>query len=186
MHKMIFAHGLESSPKGTKAIYLGELFGAFTPMLRHLGLKGQIDAISTLLNDGDPAVLVGSSLGGLAALGATVKCPEQVAHLLLLAPAVGTGRRKDAFKEAEKERPGMRQEVCQISKLSIPKDVPATILHGLEDDVVDAKDVLDFADRSPSSRLILVHDDHPLSHSKALILSLADRAASGKDLLLID
>ncbi len=184
MTNMIFAHGLESSPLGTKAIYLKEQFGAISPMLRHLGLKRQVDAIEALLADLGPAVLIGSSLGGLAALGAAVKCPQQVTHLFLLAPAVGTGQKKDAFKEAEKERPGMRKEVLEISALSIPNDVPATILHGLEDDVVDARDVLDLAVRSPSSRLILVHDDHPLSNSKDLILSIAGRAAKDQETLI--
>lgn len=184
MRKVIFAHGLESSPKGTKAIYLKDHFGAFTPPLYELGLKAQIETIEGMLRDGEPAVLVGSSLGGLTALGAAIRCPKQIAHLVLLAPAVGTGRRENAFADAEMTRPGLCSEVLEMDGLEIPSIVPATIIHGIEDDVVKTKDVLSLCVRSGSARLILVHDDHPLSQSKELILSVVGRARDDNDPLI--
>lgn len=183
MRRVLFAHGLSSSPGGTKATYLKERFGAVSPPLFELGLGAQAEALCDLLKDGEPAVLVGSSLGGLAALGAAARCPEKIAHLLLLAPAVGTRVHEEAFIEAEKKRPGLRREVLRFSELSVPPEIPATIIHGLADIVVRAEDVLDLCRRSPSSRLVLIHDDHPLSSSKELILKVASRVATGREAL---
>ncbi len=169
--RVIFAHGLESSPGGTKATYLKESFGAFTPELFRLGLEEQIDALVSVLNETPKNILVGSSLGGLAALGAVQQCPERIAHLVLLAPAVGVHKRPDAFVEAEKTRPGLRKESEEISKLSVPTSVPTTIIHGIHDEVVDKYDVVELCARSTSSTLILVQDDHMLVKSKQRIIS---------------
>lgn len=181
--RVIFAHGLKSSPKGTKAIYLRQELGAVAPALFELSPHAQAKKLGTLLGH-EPAVLVGSSLGGLAALEAANLFARRVSHLVLLAPAVGTGRHEEAFVEDEQTRPGLRREVVEIGGLAVPKDVPATIIHGVEDDVVDTNDVLDLFRRSPSARLILVHDDHPLTRSKDLILSVVRRAAAGPDRLV--
>ena len=55
------------------------------------------------------------------------------------------------------------------------------MIHGLEDDVIRLDDVLDLVRRSPAARLILIHDDHPLSRSRELILAAVRRAAEGRD-----
>ena len=51
MRRIIFLHGMESSPEGTKATYLKEQFGAISPALRHLGLREQVDLASKYLID---------------------------------------------------------------------------------------------------------------------------------------
>lgn len=181
MYPVIFAHGLESSPEGTKASYLRERFGALTPLLRELDLDGQVDALGDLLFRGEHSVVVGSSLGALAALGAAQRVPEKIAHLVLLAPAVGVEHRADVFREAVKDRPGIYEQAMRISSFSVPTIIPCTIVHGLGDDVVRWVDVVNLSLRSPSSRLILVHDDHPLRASGDLILSVVEMAASGQD-----
>jgi thioesterase domain-containing protein len=183
MRKVLFAHGLESSPKGTKATYLAERFGAVSPALFEFGLEKQVQTIVDALRSDEPMVLIGSSLGGLAALGAANQCPEQIAHLVLLAPAVGTGRNKEAFREAEQKRTGLRSEVLRFSSLAIPGSLPATIIHGLRDDVVRAIDVLELGRRSPSARLIMIPDDHPLRESKELIIKVVERVANDQDAL---
>jgi alpha/beta superfamily hydrolase len=178
--KVIFLHGMESSPKGTKATYLGEQFDAISPALRRLRLTEQVDATQQILDE-NPAVIIGSSLGGLAAIGLANRCPARISHLILLAPAVGTFSRV-SFAEEEKIRPGLYQEVCEFAKLTIPEEVPTTIIHGLEDTVVDSAAVIGLCTRSKSSNLILVHDDHPLSNSRRLITTVVGRAANNRSI----
>ncbi|MDJ0764445.1 MAG: YqiA/YcfP family alpha/beta fold hydrolase [Myxococcota bacterium] len=187
MHAVIFAHGLDSSPGGTKASYLRERFGTVTPPLRDLGLAAQADTLAALAHQHQPCILVGSSLGGLAALGAAVRVPTgHIAHLVLLAPAVSAWRNKGAFQAAEQTRPGLLAEALRMEQLSIPETIAATLIHGIEDDVVCADDVIALAVRSRSSRLVLIHDDHRLAQSKALILSVIGAVASGQDPLASD
>jgi uncharacterized protein len=181
MLKSIFAHGLESSPDGTKATYLRQTLDTTTPPLGHLELPDQVETLIGLMKDQSQVVLVGSSLGGLTALGASIALSETVAHLVLLAPAVGVWRKKDAFAQAHKTRPSLLEDVRRFSDLSIPKKIPTTIIHGFEDDVVALADVSDLAHRSQSARLLLVHDDHSLHSSKELILSVVSRAVAGND-----
>ncbi|MCP4199833.1 MAG: alpha/beta fold hydrolase [Proteobacteria bacterium] len=180
MRKVIFLHGIESSPKGTKATYLGEQFGAVSPALRHLRLNEQVGATRQLLGE-DTAVIVGSSLGGLTALGLAITCPENISHLILLAPAVGTFSQA-SFAEEEKIRPGLYREVCEFATFTIPKEVPCTMIQGLEDSVVDPAAVIGLCTRSKSSHLILVHDDHPLSRSQQLITAVVGRAANNRSI----
>ncbi len=183
--RVIFAHGLESSPNGTKATYLREHLGAVTPSLFRLDLFDQAGALEKEMQKDQPNVLVGSSLGGLAAMKAAARCPSQIAHLILLAPAVSSWRHKETFQEAEKTRPGLYLQSFELSELSIPEDVPATIIHGIEDEVVLTEDVVSLCIRSPSSRLVLLHDDHSLSGSRDTILSAVSRAASGDDPIVL-
>ena len=185
MLSTIFAHGLESSPGGTKAVYLKEHFGTFSLQLYDLVLSFQVDVLEEALARSEQSVLIGSSLGGLASLGVANRCPDRIAHLVLLAPAVSCHRREDAFEEAEKSRPGIREEAIEMQKLSVPAMIPTTIIHGLEDEIVLAEDVLSLGARSPSARLVFVHDDHPLSGSRDLILSTIGRAVAGSDPLIL-
>ena len=184
MRRIIFAHGLMSSPDGTKATFLREQFGAHAPALFHLGLKAQVDALESELAADNRSVVVGSSLGGLAGLGLANRCPERIAHLVLLAPAVSVFRHEDAFEEVEKERPGLHAEAVELARLPIPHSVPASIIHGMEDDVVLFEDVVALAARSPSARLVLVHDDHQLTGSRDLILSVVGKTAADGDSLM--
>ena len=181
MLKIVFAHGLEGSPHGTKATYLREAFGATAPELASLGLDDQVSRLTEALDPRRETVLIGSSLGALAALGLVQENAERIAHLILLAPAVGTHKLTDAFRQAEQHRPGMRDAVERYSELAIPRGLPATILHGLLDEIVPLDDVLGLFRRSPSSRLVLTHADHSLIQCKREILSLAARAAHGRD-----
>jgi pimeloyl-ACP methyl ester carboxylesterase len=175
---------MEGSPQGTKATFLREELGAVSPWLGELGLIAQVEALTEAIGDDGPAVVVGSSLGGLSALGLAVSHAELIAHLVLLAPAVGMARRAELRPEVERLRPGLFDESREFSGLAVPPQLPATVVHGLEDDVVLLGDVLELVQRSPSARLILVHDDHPLRGSRDLILELVRCASQGRDPLV--
>jgi pimeloyl-ACP methyl ester carboxylesterase len=184
VRRIVFAHGLEGSPDGTKATYLRQELGAVSPWLGELGLDGQVRELTETVSNGEPAVLVGSSLGALSALGLVASRPDLVSHLVLLAPAVGVARKDELRNEIEERRPGLFDEVRRYSTLAVPPDLPATVIHGLKDDVIRLDDVLELARRSPSARLILVHDDHPLHGSKDLILQVVRRVANDLDPLI--
>ena len=169
--KIVFAHGMEGSPRGTKATYLRQKLGAVAPWLGELDLDGQVDRLAEEIGGGPPAVVVGSSLGGLAVLGLAVREPHLVSRLVLLAPAVGMDRFEGMDPAAEERRPGLFAQSRKYSALAIPPQIPATVIHGLEDDVIRLEDVLGLVRRSPSARLIAVHDDHALRGSRELILS---------------
>jgi hypothetical protein len=174
--RLVFAHGLEGSPDGTKATWLREEFGAVAPWLGGSGLDDQVRLLAAVVGGDGPAAVVGSSLGGLAVLGLACRHPELVHRLVLLAPAVGTARLLSALPEVEARRPGLAAEVERFSTLAVPETIPAAIVLGTRDEVVRLEDVLALHARSPSARLILVHDDHALSGSRELICSLAREA----------
>jgi hypothetical protein len=98
---ILYLHGFASSPEGRKVAALKELLDprAFrivapdlnVPSFRELDFAAIVQVARTEAKSQAPAVLVGSSLGALAALEASrlgVRAP-----LLLIAPAVGFGRR---------------------------------------------------------------------------------------------
>jgi alpha-beta hydrolase superfamily lysophospholipase len=176
MARLVFAHGLEGSPDGAKATYLRETLGAVAPWLGASGLDEQVRVLAEAAGDDGPAVVIGSSLGGLAALGLACRQPALVGRLILLAPAVGTARLLAAHPEAEARRPGLAAAVTRFSELAVPGSVPATIVFGIRDGLIRLEDVLALHARSPSARLIVVHDDHALTGSREPILSLAREA----------
>ncbi len=181
MLNVIFAHGLESSPQGTKSVYLRDGLNASTPALFQFDLEQQVLVLQKQLANAGQSVLVGSSLGGLAALGVATRSPELIAHLVLLAPAVGVHRRPDCFANARHTRPTLPEQARQFSAYAVPPSVAGTIIHGLMDDVVSTDDVLELTRRSPNTRLVLVQDDHSLHRCKSLILSVTRRAAEQSD-----
>jgi pimeloyl-ACP methyl ester carboxylesterase len=176
MTRLVFAHGLEGSPQGTKATYPREDLGAATPWLGDAGLEEQVRILAEAAGDEGPAVVIGSSMGGLAALGLACRQPALVGRLILLAPAVGTARLLASHPEVEVRRPGLAAEVARFSELAVPEALPAQIVLGIRDELVRLEDVLALHARSPSARLVLVHDDHALGASRELILSLTREA----------
>ena len=180
MTRIVFAHGLEGSPDGTKATYLRDKLGAVTPWLGEFNLDDQVGALEKEIPQGSDAVVVGSSLGGLAALGFAVRHSDRIRHLVLLAPAVGMHRYASVSPEVEQKRPGLFEQSKKFGALSVPPSIRTTVIHGLNDEVIARQDVIDLVERSPSATLLLVHDDHTLSSSRELILHVVERAMSGK------
>jgi pimeloyl-ACP methyl ester carboxylesterase len=106
-------------------------------------LKNRMDKLDRLLSDKTSVVIVGSSFGGL--MGALFACqnPIRVRKLVLLAPALSA-------KEFE---PYLKRRI----------DVPVTIFHGSNDDVIPAGPVHETARRIFRNLTFhLVEDDHLL------------------------
>jgi pimeloyl-ACP methyl ester carboxylesterase len=140
----LFIHGLESSGHGTKGVFFRErypdmiiedFFGTFPK---------RMEKLEALLENRNNLILVGSSYGGLMAAVYACLHEEQVAKLILLAPAINLEP----------------YEPYQNKKLHMP----VTIVHGLQDDVVPLSVVREIAGRSFADLdFQTVEDDHPLS-----------------------
>ncbi len=154
MTRVIFCHGLESGPHGTKYTALKEAgFDVTAPDFRGEDLATRIGHLLVVLAETNrEVVLVGSSYGGAVAVAVTAIGPERVKALVLCAPAL-------AHEELGGEAPA-------------PK-VPTTILHGTEDDVVPVSVSLDYYMKNPHVSLNMVPDGHRLGSPESLDLLVA-------------
>jgi len=145
--KILFLHGLESGPHGSKYQALKSVFEeVLAPDCS--GIKNELERLKIIRreieNSSEPFLVVGSSMGGLMALLLQQVEPEKVAGMVLCAPAV--------------HRPAA--ETLNLETLP-----PTIVIHGTRDDVVPFAVSQVFGDR-----LIAVDDDHRLSHSLAEIV----------------
>lgn len=65
---ILFFHGLESGPLGTKARWLAARFGAITPQLDTRTFAAALDGARAALVEARPRVVVASSFGGAVAV----------------------------------------------------------------------------------------------------------------------
>jgi predicted peptidase len=145
--KILFLHGLESGPHGSKYQALNEIFGAvLAPDCT--GVKDESERMKIIQNDisreDEQFLVVGSSMGGLMALLLQKENPERVAGLVLCAPAIH------------------RSAAENLDLNHLP---PTIVIHGTRDEVVPLE-----ASRPFGKRLIEVDDDHRLSNSMPEIL----------------
>lgn len=146
--KIVFLHGLETGPHGSKYQALKKMFGeVISPDCE--GVKDpqqRLTIIKQALKDqAGPFLVVGSSAGGLMALLLQREDPR-VKGLVLCAPALHT-----EFAES-------------LTAEGLPETV---IIHGLSDDVVPIE-----SSRSFGAPLVEVDDGHRLNDSLALIIRL--------------
>ncbi|TKJ27104.1 MAG: hypothetical protein CEE42_03310 [Promethearchaeota archaeon Loki_b31] len=128
MKNIIFIHGLESSGKGFKGVYLKKLIPEIlTPDFIEFDQKKSINdllekrmaQLKSILREKDLWVLIGSSFGGLMGALYTLQNPKKVKRLILLAPY-------------------LEPSVLDLEKYN-PVDVPVIAYHGKNDDVVRLK-----------------------------------------------
>lgn len=160
MAKVLFLHGLESGPHGSKYRALVEEFGEGVLAPDCEGVY-DVDARYALVEEATRGerdlLVVGSSFGGLMASLLASEHPERVAACILMAPAL-----HDKWPEA----------VAKINK--VPERT--VIIHGLDDDVVPMT-----ASRAHAAkhgvRLLEVADDHRLKKHAHLMVRVARRMA---------
>ncbi|MHC4599735.1 MAG: alpha/beta fold hydrolase [Planctomycetota bacterium] len=155
---IVFAHGLEGSPNGSKIRTLREAgFEVQAPDFTGLPLASRV-ALLLEATEGKRSILAGSSYGGLAACVVAARYPERFSGLLLCAPAFNVA-------EAPAEDP---------TALCAPDGLPTIIVHGLRDDVVPPEVSRLYRDRSgPHVRLWEVDDGHRLAESRDVIVEAA-------------
>ncbi len=142
---VVFAHGKESGPWGTKITYLAETargrgFEVISPDYSHTHDPGaRVAQLLTLAPRAKRLVLVGSSMGGYVSAQACAALKPQA--LFLMAPALYF--------------PGWDEE---------PEGIPAlcSVVHGWNDDIVPMERGLRFA-KSHHASLHLLNSDHGLN-----------------------
>ncbi len=164
--KMAFFHGLDSSPEGTKGTLLRKRYGEIYAPLFPADVDERIRIVESGLKD--PALIVGSSLGGLTALLYAMKHKDLVKGLVLLAPAVGF------FDGAvlNSEQSG------RLDSIYVPAGLKTVIIAGIRDEVIPLAAVRALVDRSPEPGMITLHevdDDHNLHEHLDFMLSCIDR-----------
>jgi pimeloyl-ACP methyl ester carboxylesterase len=151
---IVFAHGLEGSPQGTKAQRLRRLgLPLEVPDLRGVDLRGRYDHIERITRGGG-VLLVGSSYGGLVAALLAQRHPGRFTGMVLCAPALG-------WREPPNTDP---------DGLLAPPGLPVVVLHGLHDDIVPIDLSRAYRDRSgPGVTLHELDDGHALRGSLELL-----------------
>lgn len=139
---VLFVHGLEGNPQGSKARFLREHFDTVVPAMNTSDFSASVETIAQAIRERAPDVLVGSSFGGAVVL-ALLQRGDYRGPTLLLAPA---GRH---FGVPER----------------IPEDVRVVIVHGSRDTVVDPEDSRRLAETGTPGmvELVEVDDEHRLA-----------------------
>ena len=193
---VFYLHGFASSARSTKAGYVGERLREHgvplhcpdfnEPDFATLTLTRMLDRIGAELArlDGEPATLIGSSLGGTLAILAASRFANSVDRLVLLAPAVMFAKRGHHLLSPERidewrQRGALpffhygeqteRQLDYTFYEDSLQHDAfgaafrqPTLIFQGLRDASVDHRTVKAFARTRPNVTLSLLEDDHQL------------------------
>lgn len=140
--RVLFVHGLMSSPQGTKAVYLAERFEARTPAMNVGDFMGCVAQQAAEIDAFEPDVVVGSSFGGAVVLSLLNQGLWKGPTLLLAQAAV-------------KMDPDAR----------LPEGQPVLLVHGTRDEVVPIEHSRRLAQTgSPGLvRLLEVDDTHRLT-----------------------
>ena len=193
---VFYLHGFASSPKSTKVGYFTDRLlehgivvrcpdfnepdfttMTLTRMVERLG--GELAALG-----GEPATLIGSSLGGTLAILAAARFAPQVERLVLLAPAVMFAKPGHHLLPPERIEEWQRrgtlpffhyaagverdlnfafyEDSLQHDAFNTAFEQPAMIFQGLRDTSVDYRTVEAFAKTRTNVTLALLEDDHQL------------------------
>lgn len=154
MTTVVFSHGQESGPWGTKIRALADMatsMGCAVVSIDYRGIAGPQERVTKLLDEAsdidDSLVLVGSSMGGHVATAAAATLGA--AGLFVLAPAYFM----EGYESLTPEPPAM----------------PICIVHGWNDDIVPVENSIRFA-RNCGATLHLVDGDHRLTANIAEII----------------
>lgn len=139
---ILFLHGLESGPSGTKARWLASRYPTVTPQLDTSSLAAALAGARAAVAEVRPSVIVGSSFGGGLAVALLAEGVWR-GPTVLIAPAQG--------------KLGV--------PATLPPGVPVTVLHGEHDDVIPLADSLELtAGAGPEVHLVVVPGgDHRLN-----------------------
>ena len=152
-HPVLFCHGLESGPHGSKyQALMAAGFEPIAPDCRGKDLAERVALVTELLAEHRP-VVIGSSYGGITAVLAAERAGVELPGMILCAPAL-------ELAEPPNDAPHALRALC-----------PTTIVHGLRDDVVPIEVSRRFAARTGAT-LIEVDDDHRLSASREVIVEV--------------
>ena len=159
---IIFAHGLEGSPNGSKIQALRNAgFDVNAPDFQGMDLAQRVRLLlkeCEKYSEHKP-ILAGSSYGGLTAALVAMQMPDSFSGLLLCAPALHL----------------VEPPVDDTTILSVPEGLKTVIIHGIEDDIVPISCSIEYAERSEREILTFhkVDDGHRLAQSHKEIIEAA-------------
>ena len=200
--RFVYLHGFASSPASRKAVAFQKALAAHgisleLPALdggdfQHLTTASQLEIVTRLLA-GQPACLIGSSMGGyIAALYASMH-PE-IARVVLMAPAFAFAERWDHLAGPEKLASWRRSGYLEVfhygegranrvhyalyeEALGLPRFPPVAqpvqIFHGIHDDVVPVELSREYAANKPNVFLSELDSGHELLNVLDSILHTA-------------
>ena len=149
MTTIVFSHGQDSGPWGTKIRAMSEMaksIGCSVESIDYQGIADPTDRVNKLIAEGasidDTLVLVGSSMGGHVATAAAVELGA--AGLFVLAPAYYV--------------PGYEELT------PAPPELPICIVHGWDDDIVPVQNSIRFASTC-NAELHLLDGGHRLTEN---------------------
>jgi len=146
MMKVVFSHGKESGPWGTKIKYLAEIAKQLACEVESIDYRGMPDPdrrveklVAQLKLEPQPYLLVGSSMGGYVSLVAASQLKAK--GVFLMAPAL--------------YMPGYESKDYAL------KQAHVSIVHAWQDEIIPWKQSLDYAQQTQCD-LHLVNSDHRL------------------------
>lgn len=196
--QVFYLHGFASSAGSSKAGFFAARLAPYGLALRApdfnepdfstLTVSRMVGQVREALDEvGGPAVLIGSSLGAFVAIQTAIERPDQVSHLVLLAPALdfGGNRMRDLGDRGIDEwRRTNRLEVFHYAygrtipvhyelyadarrydALNACPAMPIQVFQGRQDAAVDAGMVERWSRARPNVDLHLLDDDHQLHAS---------------------
>lgn len=143
--RVIFSHGKESGPWGTKIKVLAataQRFGFAVESIDYRGMQDPDERVTKLVShlDGDDnVILVGSSMGGYVALLAAAEVKSKAVFLLV--PAL--------------YMPGYEGKDYPVQQANV------SIVHGWNDEIISYQNSLRYAEQNKSA-LHLIEDGHRL------------------------
>ena len=147
--QVVFCHGLEGSPNGTKVRAMKDAgIDVLAPDFQGQMLAERVQTLRAVLADLDPEqpiLLAGSSYGGAVAAWTAMHTRHPLAGLLLLAPAL---------HYAEPPVPD--------ADAYAPVSVPTVIIHGTEDTIVPLSASETYAAKAAHVVVHAVNDGHRL------------------------
>ncbi len=192
--RVLWAHGLESSPDGSKPTWMAEELGwdVVSPAMSERGwtIAEQTEVVAEAIDaDEDFDVIMGSSYGGLAIANASARFQDRSLRMVLMAPAFGLAEnfRRIAGEAGVREweetgsrayfHHGFGHEVqfgwdfiTSADEMSWPSlHHPTVIIHGRSDDIVPIESSRKVATSNGLVELIEVEDGHRLAESLHLI-----------------
>ena len=173
------------------------------PKMSELGwsIASQTEVLIRLLDKGDFDLVIGSSMGGLAAANASSMRPQTETRLLLIAPAFGLAENWEGMEEAgrsawkttgERRYTGYDLVIVlpwefmeSAEKMSWPRPAhPTAIMHGKYDEVVPISFSRKVAEGCENVILHETDDSHRMKDSLRLIPEIVSKLMEGSDVSL--
>jgi predicted flap endonuclease-1-like 5' DNA nuclease len=173
------------------------------PKMSELGwsIASQTEVLIRLLDKGDFDLVIGSSMGGLAAANASSMRPQSETRLLLIAPAFGLAENWEGMEEAgrsawkttgERRYTGYELDIVlpwefmeSAEKMSWPRPAhPTAIMHGKYDEVVPISFSRKVAEGCENVILHETDDSHRMKDSLRFIPEIVSKLMEGSDVSL--